>query len=195
MEVKSAIFKTSASNVNQCPADKRAEFAFIGRSNVGKSSLINMLCVRKELARTSSTPGKTITLNYFLINDSWYIVDLPGYGYAKLSRDLREQWEKHLKGYLLNRQNLACLFVLIDSRIDPQKVDLEFLEFLGEKGVPFAIVFTKTDDDKAPNIKERTDKFLQIVGERWEELPPVFYTSSIKKLGRDELLDFIEKLV
>jgi GTP-binding protein len=170
------------------------EYAFIGRSNVGKSSLINMLCNHKELARTSSNPGKTIAINHFLINDKWYIVDLPGYGYAKRSKELRTKWEEELEKYLRGRENLQCVFVLIDSRIEPQTSDLEFVNFLGKLEVPMAITFTKIDklnqSERSKNIKKFTDKVL----EYWEELPPVYQTSAIDKKGKDKLLKFIDEV-
>ena len=194
MIVNTARFVVSNTDVNKCPAEMRHEFAFIGRSNVGKSSLINMLTGKKGLAQTSSTPGKTLLINHFLVNDSWYIVDLPGYGFALRSKNSRDKLQKIISDYILNRQELTNLFVLIDSRLAPQKIDLEFIDWLGENGVPFSIVFTKTDklskSASAKNIRDYCDKLL----ETWHELPPVFVTSSQTGVGRDELLDYIEQL-
>ncbi|MEI6507496.1 MAG: ribosome biogenesis GTP-binding protein YihA/YsxC [Bacteroidota bacterium] len=191
MEIKKAIFVTSSGKTSECPKPDKPEYAFIGRSNVGKSSLINMLCNQKELARTSSNPGKTIAINHFLIDDKWYVVDLPGYGYAKRSKELRTKWEDELEKYLRERENLQYLFVLIDSRIAPQKSDLEFVNFLGKVGVPFAITFTKIDKlnqkERNKNFKDFTNKVL----EYWDELPPVFQTSANEKKGRKEILKFI----
>lgn len=194
MEIKKSIFVRSSGNLSECPKPDIPEYAFIGRSNVGKSSLINMLCNHKELARTSSNPGKTIAINHFLINDKWYIVDLPGYGYAKRSKELRTKWEEELEKYLRGRENLQCVFVLIDSRIEPQTSDLEFVNFLGKLEVPMAITFTKIDklnqSERSKNIKKFTDKVL----EYWEELPPVYQTSAIDKKGKDKLLKFIDEV-
>lgn len=193
MIIKTALFKLSASELKGCPKPSMPEYAFIGRSNVGKSSLINMLCNRNELARTSSNPGKTISMNYFLINDAWYLVDLPGYGYARRSKSLRNQWENTLTNYLNKRENLVNLFVLIDSRIPPQEVDITFINQIGEKGIPFSIVFTKTDKLKPEELESQTQLFKDTLLEYWEELPPIFNTSSLNKEGRDELLKFISK--
>lgn len=191
MEIKKSVFVKSSGKLEECPQPDKPEYAFIGRSNVGKSSLINMLCNHKELARTSSNPGKTIAINHFLINDKWYIVDLPGYGYAKRSKELRTKWEDELEKYLTGRENLQCIFVLIDSRIEPQESDLEFINFLGKLEVPFSIVFTKTDklnqSERSKNTKKVTDKVL----EYFEELPSVFHTSTTEKKGGDNLLKFI----
>ena len=194
MDIKSAVFKTSAGALKDCPMQEIPEYAFIGRSNVGKSSLINMLVQKKELARTSNTPGKTITMNYFLINDEWNIVDLPGYGYARRSKTLRATWEINLLSYLQKREVLVNLFVLIDSRIEPQKSDLEFINLLGEKGIPFCIVFTKLDKVKPAESQANIDKFTAAMLESWEELPEVFKTSSLDKTGREELLKYITKM-
>ena len=194
MIIKSARFTLSSPDYTKCPADTRHEYAFIGRSNVGKSSLINMLTGQSKLAKTSSTPGKTLLINHFLVNDKWYIVDLPGYGFAQRGKDQRNELEKMIKGYILSRAQMTNLFVLIDSRHAPMKIDLEFFDWLGENGIPFSIVFTKLDklgnDVGRRNVKAYCDKLL----DTWEELPPVFLTSSEDKRGREELLDYIEQL-
>lgn len=189
--VKSAHFASSHARVEQAPADGKPEFAFIGRSNVGKSSLINMLCRRKELALTSGKPGKTQLINYFLINGSWYLTDLPGYGYAKRSKKTRAKWEARTERYFLQRQTLISTFVLIDSNVPPQRIDLDFVNWLGEKGIPFVLVFTKTDRKKARegvNIQAFQDELLTY----WEEVPPVFRTSANREVGREALLEYIE---
>jgi GTP-binding protein len=184
----------SNSDYRRCPDDNRHEYAFIGRSNVGKSSLINMLTGKKGLAMTSSTPGKTMLINHFLVNDSWYIVDLPGYGYARRSKADRARLEGIISDYVLNRKQMTNLFVLIDSRHKPQQIDLEFMEWLGENGVPFSIVFTKLDK-LSPNAgKKLTADYCAALLDTWEELPPVFRTSSEDKRGRDALLNYIEEL-
>ncbi len=184
----------SSSDYRRCPDDNRHEYAFIGRSNVGKSSLINMLTGKKGLAMTSSTPGKTMLINHFLVNDSWYIVDLPGYGYARRSKADRARLEGIISDYVLNRKQMTNLFVLIDSRHKPQQIDLEFMEWLGENGVPFSIVFTKLDK-LSPNAgKKLTADYCAALLDTWEELPPVFRTSSEDKRGRDALLNYIEEL-
>lgn len=194
MEVKEAEFLMSNTDYKMSPPADKPEYAFIGRSNVGKSSLINMLCDRKKLAKTSSTPGKTQLINHFLIDKTWYLVDLPGYGYAKVSKKMRGKWEVFIQDYLLNRENLICVFVLLDSRIEAQRIDLEFMEWLGSKGVPFAMVFTKTD--KLPshkwnkNIKAYQKEMLKV----WDALPGIFTTSSENKLGKEELLSYIDGL-
>lgn len=194
MIVSTARFVVSNSDFRKCPAEIRHEYAFIGRSNVGKSSLINMLTGKKGLAMTSSTPGKTMLINHFLVNDSWYIVDLPGYGYARRSQADRFRLEGIIKSYILGREQMTNLFVLIDSRHKPQKIDLEFMEWLGENGVPFSIVFTKTDKQSATATDRQIGEYLATLLETWEELPPVFRTSSEKGVGREELLDYIEQL-
>lgn len=194
MNISSARFVVSNSDVRKCPEGDLHEFAFIGRSNVGKSSLINMLTGRKGLALTSATPGKTMLINHFLINDSFYIVDLPGYGYAQRGRENREKLRSIIENYILNRWQMTCLFVLIDSRHEPQKIDVEFLEWLGTNGVPFAIVFTKGDKQGPERLKTNVNEYCEKLLETWEELPPVFVTSSVKGNGRDELLDYIEEL-
>ncbi|MBP3354367.1 MAG: YihA family ribosome biogenesis GTP-binding protein [Bacteroidales bacterium] len=192
--VKNAKFIASNTNVGKCPADGKPEYAFIGRSNVGKSSLINALTLQKGLAKTSSTPGKTVCINHFLVNDSWYIVDLPGYGYAKCSKEGREKIRKVIEGYILQREEMTLLFVLIDCRHTPQKVDMEFMEWLGENGIPFAIIFTKADklgkEKLAGNIKNYKKELLK----SWEELPPIYVTSSEDNRGREELLDYISEI-
>lgn len=194
MIINSARFEISNSSVGKCPTAMRHEYAFIGRSNVGKSSLINMLTGRKALAKTSSTPGKTMLINHFLINDSWYIVDLPGYGYASRSKESRAQLEKMIKGYILGREQMTNLFLLIDSRHEPQKIDLEFMQWLGENGVPFSIVFTKADKSGKEAVKAKIAAYCQRLLEEWEELPPVFLTSSEDGRGREEILDYIDQL-
>lgn len=194
MEIKNASYLISNAKVEQCPATDVPEYAFIGRSNVGKSSLINMLTRRKGLAKTSQKPGKTLLINHFKINDGkFYIVDLPGYGYAARGKDQREDFRRIIEQYILYRQQMTLLFVLIDIRHEPQKIDLEFLNWLGENGVPFAIVFTKADK-LGPNAgAAKVEAYKKVLTESWEELPPVFVTSSEKSTGRDEILDFIEK--
>lgn len=194
MIINSARFVISNAVVGKCPKDSRHEYAFIGRSNVGKSSLINMLTGNKGLAKTSSTPGKTLLINHFLINDEWYIVDLPGYGFALRGKSQREALEKMIKGYILNRKEMTNLFVLIDSRHKPMKIDLEFFDWLGENGVPFSIVFTKLDKMGSQAGKRNVEEYCKILLETWEELPPIFLTSSETRRGREELLDYIEQL-
>lgn len=194
MIINTARFVISNSDYRKCPAERRHEYAFIGRSNVGKSSLINMLTGRKGLAMTSSTPGKTMLINHFLVNDSWYIVDLPGYGYARRSKSEREKFEGIIRNYILGREQMTNLFVLVDSRHEPQKVDMEFMEWLGENGVPFSIVFTKMDKMSAGAAEKQTAAYLSKMLETWEELPPVFKTSSEKGLGREAILDYIEEM-
>lgn len=194
MIINAARFVTSSPNVSKCPSTDKHEYAFIGRSNVGKSSLINMLTGRKALAMTSSTPGKTMLINHFLVNDEWYIVDLPGYGYARRSKDSRDALERMIKGYVLNRGQMTNLFVLIDGRHKPQKIDLEFMEWLGENGIPFSIVFTKLDKLSSAAAKKATSVYCEKLLEQWEVLPPVFKTSSQDGRGRQELLDYIEEL-
>lgn len=170
------------------------EYAFIGRSNVGKSSLINMLTAKKGLAMTSATPGKTMLINHFLVNDSWYIVDLPGYGYARRGLESRKQLKEIIESYILNRQQMTNLFVLIDSRHEPQKIDMEFFRWLGENGIPFSIVFTKTDKLGKEACRRNVDAYCKALLEEWEELPPVFITSSVSGQGRENILDYIEQL-
>lgn len=194
MIINSARFLVSAPSESKCPADTRHEYAFIGRSNVGKSSLINMLLGRKDLAKTSSTPGKTMLINFFLVNDSWVLVDLPGYGYAARSKADRARLEAMIKDYILHRRQMTNLFVLVDSRHAPQRIDMEFMDWLGENDVPFSIVFTKLDKLSSGAAKKAVENYLASLHERWEELPPVFRTSSEDKRGRIELLDYIEQL-
>lgn len=194
MQVTSAKFKVSNTDVAKCPADAMHEYAFIGRSNVGKSSLINMLTGKRKLAMTSATPGKTTLINHFIINDSWYIVDLPGYGYAQRSKTDREKLERIISSYILGRPQMTSLFVLVDSRHKPQKIDMEFMEWLGENGVPFAIVFTKLDKLSRTAGVANIEAYKSELLEHWEELPPIFVTSSETGQGREELLDYIEEL-
>lgn len=190
----SAKFVMSNSDVSKCPLPDRHEYAFIGRSNVGKSSLINMLAANKKLAKTASRPGKTQLINHFLINDSWYLVDLPGYGYAEVPEKIRKQFMDMIRSYILKRENLVCLFVLIDSRHKPQKIDLEFMEWLGENEVPFAMVFTKSDKLSTLRCRINIEEYQKTMLETWETLPPFFVTSAEKFVGREELLDYIEEL-
>ncbi len=194
MNITSATYIGSKPTHTQCPQDQRPEYAFIGRSNVGKSSLINALTMRRNLALTSSTPGKTMCINHFLINNEWYLVDLPGYGYAQRGKKEMEKLKNMISNYALEREQLTCLFVLIDIRHDPQKVDLAFLHFLGSHGVPFAIVFTKADKLSVSKVKPAAQKYLATLQEEWEELPPHFITSAASKLGREEILSYIENI-
>jgi GTP-binding protein len=192
MIIKDAHFVSSNSKIDKLPKDNMPEYAFIGRSNVGKSSLINALVQRKGLAKTSSTPGKTIAINHFVVNNSWYLVDLPGYGYAQRSKKSREEWRVMLANYISRRRNLICTFVLVDSRIEPQDSDVGFMEWLGENQVPFCIVFTKADKISKAELNRNVEAYKQRLLEDWEELPQLFITSSETKLGREEILDFIE---
>ena len=195
MEIKKADYVISSPNVAKCPAVSVPEYAFIGRSNVGKSSLINMLTGRKGLAKTSQTPGKTLLINHFSINGGeWYIVDLPGYGFAARGMKQREELKRMIFDYVDNRDEMTMLFVLIDSRHEPQKIDLEFMNRLGEHGVPFAIVFTKTDKQSALKTQKNIDDYKSELLKHWEELPPIFLNSSAKGSGRTELLDYIESI-
>lgn len=194
MDIVRSEFVTSNTAVGKCPKPDRHEYAFIGRSNVGKSSLINMLTNNKNLAKTAVKPGKTQLINHFLINDKWYMVDLPGYGYARTSQSSRLQFEKMIRDYILIRENLICLFVLVDSRHEPQKIDLEFMEWLGENGVPFVMVFTKADKLNATDRINCIDNYHKIMLQTWESTPLAFMTSSEKRLGREELLDYIDEL-
>ncbi len=191
MEVKEAQFVTSNSDVKKCPPPKKPEYAFIGRSNVGKSSLINRMTNKKSLAKTSGKPGKTRLINHFIINNEWYLVDLPGYGYAEVPKAERLKWEKMIRQYILQRENLQCLFVLIDSRHDAQEIDLNFMEWLGTSQIPFSIVFTKTDKLKPSELEENLNKYKEKLLETWEELPPVFITSAETGEGTTEILDYI----
>jgi GTP-binding protein len=194
MEITSAEFLMSSPNVKQCPDSHAPEFAFIGRSNVGKSSLINMLTNKKGLAMTSSKPGKTILINHFIINKDWYLVDLPGYGYARASKQSRERLKVLIESYILQREQLHNLFLLIDSRLEPQKIDIEFTSWLGENGIPFSIVFTKIDKQTKNKTDANVELFKAKLLESWEELPPIFLTSSEKHLGRDEILSYIDSI-
>ncbi|MBO4995484.1 MAG: YihA family ribosome biogenesis GTP-binding protein [Muribaculaceae bacterium] len=194
MTINDAKFEVSNSNVGKCPDTHCHEYAFIGRSNVGKSSLINMLTNRKKLAMTSSTPGKTMLINHFKINDSWYIVDLPGYGYARRGKESRDELRQMIESYILQRQQMTNLFLLIDSRHEPQKIDLEFMEWLGENEVPFSIVFTKMDKMGPEAGKKKVEAYCDKLLETWEELPPVFLTSSEDGRGREAILDYIDEL-
>ena len=193
MIIKDAHFVCSNSKFDKLPKDNIPEYAFIGRSNVGKSSLINALVQRKGLAKTSSTPGKTIAINHFMVNNQWYLVDLPGYGYAQRSKKSREEWRVMLANYISRRRNLLYTFVLIDSRIEPQNSDIGFMEWLGENQVPFCIVFTKADKLSKAELSQNVEAYKKRLLEDWEELPPLFITSSETKQGREEILDFIEQ--
>lgn len=194
MLIHDAQFVVSNIDYRQCPQDGKPEYAFIGRSNVGKSSLINLLTNRKSLAMTSSTPGKTLLINHFLINNEWYLVDLPGYGYARRGKKERDRLQKRIEEYVLMRTQMTLLFVLVDSRLEPQKIDLAFIEWLGENGIPFALVFTKSDKLSATKLQHQIEQYKQTLYKSWEELPPIFVTSSAKGTGRDELLDYIEQI-
>lgn len=194
MIIKSAEFVISNSDYRLCPQDGKPEYAFIGRSNVGKSSLINMITNKKGLAMTSSKPGKTTLINHFIINDQWYLVDLPGYGFARRSKEAREKLREIIEDYILERAELVNLFVLVDVRHEPQLIDLEFMEWLGENEVPFSIVFTKADKLSALRLQKNVDAYNDKLKEIWEELPPIFITSSEKKQGREELVDYIGKI-
>ena len=194
MVIKSAEFVISNSRVEKCPTTGLPEYAFIGRSNVGKSSLINMLTARKGLAMTSQKPGNTQLINHFIINDAWYLVDLPGYGYARLGKDSRDSLRRMIEDYVLERKELVLLFVLLDCRHDPQKIDLEFIQWLGEEGVPFALVFTKADKLSKGRLAANVEAYKAKLREEWEELPPIFVTSSEERMGRDELLGYIEEI-
>ncbi|MEQ6167468.1 MULTISPECIES: ribosome biogenesis GTP-binding protein YihA/YsxC [unclassified Ekhidna] len=194
MQIKSAEFIKSSPNVADCPEPTLPEYAFIGRSNVGKSSLINLLTQRRKLAKTSSTPGKTQLINHFLINENWYLVDLPGYGWAQTSKTNKAAWKKMINAYLEERQNLACVFVLVDSRHEPQKIDLEFMEWLGESGIPFSIVFTKVDKLGKNQIQSNVAAYKKEMRKTWEELPPTFVTSSTDRVGGEEIMDFIDRI-
>lgn len=194
MKIKSAEFVISNTDYKNCPQDGKPEFAFIGRSNVGKSSLINMLTNRKGLALTSSTPGKTMLINHFLINDEWYLVDLPGYGYARRGKEGREKLRILIEDYILERTEMTALFVLVDSRHSPQTIDLEFMEWLGENDIPFSIVFTKGDKQSASRLALNVSNYKEEMLKSWEELPPIFVTSSETAKGREEVLEYIEKV-
>ena len=194
MEIKSAEFVISNTKVELCPKGNLPEYAFIGRSNVGKSSLINMLTKKPKLAMTSATPGKTLLINHFLVNKEWYLVDLTGYGYAARGKKQVDKIQKIIEDYVLEREQMTNLFVLIDIRLEPQKIDLEFFEWLGENGVPFSIIFTKADKLSVGKAKANVNDYLNKLSEQWEELPPVFISSSEKKTGREEILDYIDSI-
>ncbi|WP_418851103.1 MULTISPECIES: ribosome biogenesis GTP-binding protein YihA/YsxC [Prevotella] len=195
MNITKSEFTISSATVSQCPKDTKPEFAFIGRSNVGKSSLINMLCNHKGLAKTSATPGKTLLINHFIINNDWYLVDLPGYGFAKRSKTVQKKLDQMITSYILQRKQLVNTFVLIDIRHDPMKIDTDFINWLGESQVPFSIIFTKADKLGPVRAKQNATKWMNSLKEQWEELPPYFITSSEKKTGRDEVLDYIENIL
>ncbi|MBR5352179.1 MAG: YihA family ribosome biogenesis GTP-binding protein [Bacteroidales bacterium] len=194
MEIKSATFVVSNNDYRKCPDTRLPEYAFIGRSNVGKSSLINMLTNNKSLAKTSVKPGKTQLINHFLINKAWYLVDLPGYGYARTSKASRMEWQAMINDYILNRETLANLFVLIDSRIPPQKIDIEFINYMGAHGVPLIIIFTKTDKQKQSETAATVNNMKRVLSETWEELPEMILTSSVTRTGRNKLLDRIDEI-
>ena len=194
MQIKTISFIQSVVDWKKCPDSSLPEYAFIGRSNVGKSSLINMLANNNKLAKTSGRPGKTQTINHFIVNNQWYLVDLPGYGYAKISKSIRENWGKMISDYITLRENLQILFVLIDSRLEPQKIDLEFVNQLGEKMVPFGIIFTKTDKLTVTGANKNIEKFKKKLAESWDELPPIFSSSAVSGSGKEEILNFIEEV-
>jgi GTP-binding protein len=194
MDIKSAEFIISNTDFTKCPQSNLPEYAFIGRSNVGKSSLINMLCNRKDLAMTSSKPGKTLLINHFLINNSWHLVDLPGYGYATTGKKMREQLKSIIESYILYREQLTCVFLLVDSRHEPQQIDIDFMNWLGENGIPFALVFTKLDKMSSLRSRENLKLYQEKLLETWETLPPIFATSSEKATGRNELLGYINDI-
>lgn len=195
MHINSSEFVVSNNTYRKCPEGTRHEFAFIGRSNVGKSSLINMLLQHPDLAKTSSKPGKTLLINHFIVNDDWYVVDLPGYGYARASKEQREKLRTIIENYILEREQLTNLFLLIDCRLEPQKIDLEFIDWLGQNGVPFSIIFTKADKLGPERLKININNYKEKLFESWEELPPIFITSAEKTTGRDEVLDYIESIL
>ncbi len=194
MKIKTAEFVISNTDYKLGPEDGKPEYAFIGRSNVGKSSLINMLTDKKKLAKTSGTPGKTQLINHFSINDEWYIVDLPGYGYAKASKQSRAKWERFIVEYLTNRESLVTIFVLLDSRLEPQKIDLEFMNWCGEKQLPFSMVFTKIDKLSSTSLQKNLAKYKKEMVKYWDEIPPMFTTSSESKFGQEKILNYIEQL-
>ena len=193
MEITKAKYVVSSPDVSRCPDESRSEFAFIGRSNVGKSSLINMLCNNRKLAKTSATPGKTMLINHFLINDDWYLVDLPGYGFAKRSKNEIQKLDRMIQGYILQRQQLVNVFLLIDVRLEPQKVDLEFINWLGLSGIPFSIIFTKADKLGKTIVQKNVAAYCARLSETWEELPPYFVTSSETRQGREDVLNYIDQ--
>lgn len=194
MIVKNAEFSLSSPTVAMCPKDTKPEYAFIGRSNVGKSSLINMLCNNKKLAKTSATPGKTMLINHFIINKEWYLVDLPGYGYAKRSKTEVKKLDQMIRGYILQREQLVNVFVLVDIRLEPQAIDLDFINWLGESSVPFSIVFTKADKLNVAKVRANKEAYERKLSETWEEMPMMFVTSSENKLGKEDILDYIEEI-
>ena len=191
MEIANAEFVASYAQYQQCPTGKMPEYAFIGRSNVGKSSLVNMLTGRNKLAKISGTPGKTQTINFFLVNQSWHLVDLPGYGWAKVSKSARKSWNKMTEDYLLHREQLISVFILIDSRIPPQKIDLEFTAWAGKHQIPFSLIFTKADKQSDHKTQQAIADFSEEMLKTWEAMPPVFISSSVDKRGRDEILQYI----
>jgi GTP-binding protein len=195
MKIKESVFIKSSTALDQCPPPKKAEFAFIGRSNVGKSSLINMLTGRKNLAKTSSKPGKTQLINHFEIDGSWYLVDLPGYGWSKVSKEQKADWGVMIEEYLLKRETLACLFVLIDSRLEPQNIDYEFIIWLGEQSIPFAMVFTKTDKQSKTKFQSTKAKHLRQLKKEWEALPTIFESSAIDQTGKKMILNFAGEII
>ena len=192
MEIDEATFISSHASISKCPPPDKPEFAFIGRSNVGKSSLINTLVKRRSLAKTSVKPGKTQTINHFLINNSWYLVDLPGYGYASVSKSLKEGFGKMIEEYITKRETMSCLFILIDSRLPPQKIDLSFIQWVGEKEIPLCLIFTKTDKRTRGQLQKSKILFEKTLRESWDDLPPFIITSAPEKTGREEVLRFIE---
>jgi GTP-binding protein len=194
MEITTAEFTLSAPNVSMCPNDDKPEYAFIGRSNVGKSSLINMICRNKKLAKTSATPGKTLLINHFIINREWYLVDLPGYGYAKRSKTEIKKLEQMIHGYILQREQLTNVFVLVDIRHEAQKIDLDFINWLGQSQIPFTIIFTKADKLSVSKAQANVAAYKRKLEETWEELPPIFVTSSESRQGRDEILNYIDSI-
>lgn len=195
MKIKSVDFLVSNVNYKGCPTLSQAEFAFIGRSNVGKSSLINMLMSKPKLAKTSSTPGKTQLINHFIVNDLWYLVDLPGYGYAKVSKQQRNKWQQVISDYLLKRTNLTLVFVLLDARLPPQPIDVEFINWCGEKAIPFAMVFTKIDKLSSTQLQKNQALYVKEMKKYWEELPPIFLTSATSQVGKESLLGYIETIL
>ena len=195
MIIKDATFLISNTEIAKCPTDGKPEFAFIGRSNVGKSSLINMLTGKKNLAKPSSTPGKTQLINHFVINDKWYLVDLPGYGYAKVSKSKRNNWEKFISDYLTKRKELENIFVLLDARLEPQKIDLEFMNWCGEKNLPFSMVFTKIDKLSSTALQKNLAKYKKEMLKYWEELPPLFTTSATSGFGKEPILNYISQIL
>ncbi|HEY3402897.1 MAG TPA: ribosome biogenesis GTP-binding protein YihA/YsxC [Ohtaekwangia sp.] len=193
MNITSAEFISSYADVQKCPPPDKPEFAFIGRSNVGKSSLINMVTNNKGLAKTSGRPGKTQTINHFLINKQWYLVDLPGYGYANVSKDIRQGFGKIIDNYVVKRESISCLFILIDCRLEPQKIDLSFINWVGGKGIPMALIFTKSDKLSRNELAKNVKRFEKTLLQDWEELPPIFISSAEKRTGKEELLTFIDE--